>query len=135
MVKNSLKSKKGVILITVLILLVIVFILGGTLILYANRDLFTAMRTENSMNALYLAQAGLMYTSIELTNFRLDGSRPEHTTDPPKELSTGKFIVKAALNNNGTVSVESRGISGKAEKVIHAVFSSNKSGSSYDWYY
>lgn len=133
--KTKISNKKGMILAIVLLLLVIIFILGSTLILYANRDLFAGLRAENSMNALYLAQAGLIYTYAELSNFGLDNSHTQYLTNPPKELSAGKFIVNANLNPDGTVSVISTGMSGKAQKVIHAQFSSNKSGGSYNWYY
>lgn len=130
---NFIKKKKGMAIITVLMVIVILFILGFAIIMYANSTLLASSWQRNSVNSLYLAQAGLIYAYYHLSDkFTLAGAGDSSSLK--QIMSTGWFEVTAALRPDGKVDVDSTGCAGMIKRKIHAVFDSKNSGSGFVWY-
>lgn len=134
------KKSNGIALVTVLIILVVLFILGSAIMIYANSTFLASSWQRNSVNALYLAQAGLIYTYHHLgenDKFLLTVTGDSCTQNIDMSFGDsfkGSFVVKTTLIPGNKVDVDSTGYSGTVKRKIHAVFDSKNSGSRFEWY-
>lgn len=128
---NKIKKirKNGMAMIVVLLILVLLFVLGLAIIYYTNADLISAVGEKNSASALYLAQAGLIFASVEYNTMNL--AHPGDTYDDTKTMETGQFTIKAVFNEDNTVTLTS---TGKAANIKRTIYAALSNGSIISWY-
>ncbi|MBI2251950.1 MAG: pilus assembly PilX N-terminal domain-containing protein [Armatimonadetes bacterium] len=102
-INNKKIMKKGIALISVILILVVLFILGLAILSYVGGDFLFAGIQRNSLSALYLAQAGIIYTALECSSWQ---KFPHKETE---KLATGRFIIEADLLKDNTIDLISRG--------------------------
>jgi type II secretory pathway component PulK len=81
------KTQRGIVMVSVFLLLTVLLVLGGTLVVSAVADIRAAQRIEASLQALYLAEAGIDQAIVQL---RQD---PEWAGDSA-EMAGGTYTIR-----------------------------------------
>lgn len=118
---KSKSSRKGIILISTLILLLILFILGFAFLTIVSSDYFQAGGVRSDIQAYYLAQSGLNYLQAELKNKSHRTS--EYLGNLAREerpMTTGTFKITIVDSQARPVKITSTGKVGKKTKTIEA---------------
>lgn len=121
---NISKSSKGMMLVSTLALLIVLFILGFSLLATVSGDYFQAGKTKADLQAYYLAQSGLNYVRNEMGNRnRRVASYIDQLAGEEMPMSTGTFKITLidAVSNPSKIKIESTGTAAKTQKTIEAV--------------
>lgn len=118
---SSQFSRRGVILMSTLALLLILFILGFAFLSVVSSDYFQASAARNDLQAYYLAHAGLNYLQAELkSRSHRSAAYLETLTREERPMSTGAFKLTITDADAKPIKITSTGMAGKRIKTIEA---------------